>query len=648
MDTARANFNPFQQAVIDLRRGYAVAMAAPGSGKTTVVVARIKRLLEEGISPEDILSLTFTKEGAAEMTKRAGIKETYTRNGIKHEVFKTFHSWALQFIKAEARALPFKVHHDYHGNAAPLCLPLEASRTLAQICRRLPDIEWKDAAAYISTMKRRGLTPNMAAMQANSDREDIMVLAYRKYDEQLRAKGLLDFDSIVIETANLLEKRADVRMRWQFRFVQVDEAQDTDAVQWRIVKAISEAHGNALAVGDENQGMYSWRGSESNLTSYFCSLFPGAAVMPLPINYRSTNSIVQYCKEIAPIQNDTVTQLSTPNGDGVAPEFRLYVREDEEAKGVINSCTDLGNTAILSRTNRQLAAFEDECSQRNIRYKLLGKSGFWTQQEVKDTVAILGSVAMPTDNNVLRMLTARCDATKYLRKNDTRDIPSTIALLKNYQERHPDPESGKALPLNRILVRFAGGESSQDDIVNNIGHMLRDLRHDAQNMNAKIAMQRVVDRFGLLSFYDVADKDEEESKNFDNDPRENILKLLDYAERYDTLSKFYDYTQRARKATLARTNCLTLSTIHQSKGKEWENVFVIGVNDGVLPHQKGDESEEKRIYFVACSRAAKRLVVSANGIPSNLIRDRLPKDDDNACVPTVAADMWAGFQLQGQ
>jgi DNA helicase-2/ATP-dependent DNA helicase PcrA len=634
-------FNVYQKAVISFRKGYAVAMAAPGSGKTTVVVARIQQLLAEGTAPEEILSLTFTKEGAAEMMKRAGLKD------IKHKLFTTFHSWALAFIKAEARALPFKVHHDYHGNPAPLCLPLDSARTLAQICRRLPEVEWKDAASYISTMKRRGLTPNAAAMQSQNDREDLYVLAYRKYDDALRSKGLLDFDSIVIETATLLEKRADVRARWQYKFVQVDEAQDTDAVQWRIVKAISEKYGNALAVGDENQGMYSWRGSESNLTSYFCSVFPNAAVMPLPINYRSTNSIVQYCKEIAPIQNDTVTNLSTPNGEGVAPEFYLYVREDEEAKGVINSCTDVGNTAILARTNRQLAAFEDECSQRNIRYKLLGKSGFWTQSEVKDTVAIIGSVAMPSDANILRMLTARFDATKNLRKNDTGGSYSTITLLKEFQQHNPDASTGKPMLLHELLTRFTCGDSSQDDIIHSIGHTIQTLRHDAQTMSGKEAAQRVIERFGLLSFYDVATEDEEDSKNFDNDPRDNILKLLEYSGRYPNLAQFYDYTQRARRATLARTNCLTLSTIHQSKGKEWDNVFVIGVNDGVLPHQKGDESEEKRIYFVACSRAAKRLVVSANGIPSELIRERLPKDEDKACIPVAAADLWNGFQLQG-
>ena len=167
-------------------------------------------------------------------------------------------------------------------------------------------------------MKRRGLSPDKAAQQAEHEKEFLYVQAYRKYDDALRAKGLLDFDSVLIETAKILERRADVAGRWQYEYVQVDEAQDTDAVQWRIVKAIS-GNGNVLAVGDENQGMYSWRGSESNLTDYFCSIFPGAAVLPLPINYRSTQAIVEYCKDIAPLQNETVLNLNHAERAGRGP-----------------------------------------------------------------------------------------------------------------------------------------------------------------------------------------------------------------------------------------------------------------------------------------------------------------------------------------
>lgn len=627
-------FNPYQKAVVDFRKGFAVAMAAPGSGKTEVVISRIRALISEGIQPKEILSLTFTKEGAREMTERANLKD------VTEKVFSTFHSWSLGFIKKEALALPFAVKKDWHGNPNPLCLPLDAARTIAQICRRLPNVKWKDAQSYISLMKRRGITPSMAYQLMEHDKEEVMIIAYEKYEAALREKGVMDFDSIIIETANLLEKREDVRARNQYKYIQVDEAQDTDAVQWRTIKMLGQRHGNVLAVGDENQGMYSWRGSESNLQTFFCNKFPGAKVFALPVNYRSSAAIVEYCKGIAPIQNETVLQLQTPNARGVEPVFRLYPREDEEATAVINGCTDLGNTAVLARTNRQLAAFENECGTRNLRYKLLGKSGFWGQNEVKDALAIIGSVVMPTDNNILRMLTARCEMTKFIRKADTRDCIGTPTALTKFQECYT--EGGQAgFSLSRIMTRFDCGDQSQNEIVRNIGHTLHSLRGEIKSLNGEAGMRRILERFGVLSAYD---EDDDKDENVDNDPRDNVLKLIEYAAKKGSVAQFYEWVQRLQRALRARTNCLVLGTIHSAKGKEWDTVYVVGVNEGILPHEKGDEQEERQIYFVACSRAAHRLHVSANGIPSILIRDKVAAP--GAVVETI--DPWEGFTLLQQ
>ncbi len=304
-------------------------MAAPGSGKTAVIVQRILALLREGVPQKEILSLTFTKEGAKEMRERADLSE-------ETKVFSTFHGWALGFIKREYLALPFKVKTDWHGHPAPLCLPLDACRTLAQICRHFHGKKWKDVQSYISLMKRRGISPAMAVQYIEHDGEEDFIEIYRRYEHALREKGVLDFDSVVIETAKLLENRADVRERNQYRYVQVDEAQDTDEVQIRVIKSITEAYGNCLFVGDINQNMYSWRGAVGNLEAHVLSLFPDAKIFPLSINYRSTQAIVDYIKGIAPFQNETVTTLSTPNEQGVAPCFKLYGREDEEARDIID------------------------------------------------------------------------------------------------------------------------------------------------------------------------------------------------------------------------------------------------------------------------------------------------------------------------
>jgi superfamily I DNA/RNA helicase len=178
----------------------------------------------------------------------------------------------------------------------------------------------------------------------------------------------------------------------------------------------------------------------------------------------------------------------------------------------------------------------------------------------------------------------------------------------------------------------------QAQYVRGIGNTMRILRQETAQLNGRAAMQSLDRYFGLLSAYDEVDdeQDEDSKKNFDNEPGKNILTLFDYAGRYNSLRLFYDFTERVRKAHLARTNCLTLSTIHQAKGKEWNSVFVAGVNDEVLPHIKGDPEEEKRIYLVACSRAAKRLQVSANGVASELIK---------ADVKQATAGFWENWGL---
>jgi len=616
------HLNPYQRAVVDFREGVAVVQAAPGSGKTACIVQRVQALLREGVPTKEILSLTFTNSAAKEMRERADL-------GEDTKVFSTFHSWALSFIKREAFALPFKVKTGFHGEPAPLLLPLDACRLLAQICRHLPDkVQWKDAQSFISRMKRRGVSPQMAYRAIGNDGEEKFIVAYAKYEVALRDKGVLDFDSIVIETANLLRTREDVRARNQYRFVQVDEAQDTDEVQASAVKYITEKHGNCVFVGDTNQNMYSWRGAVGNLEAHVKALFPDAVILPLAINYRSTQSIVDYCKEIAPNRNASVTDLTTPNEKGIEPVFRLYAREDEEAKAVILGCQDLGNTAVLARTNRQLGVVENECANRGLRYKLLGKSGYWSQREIKDVVSIIGAVVRPIDANVMGALKARCEMTKFIRKADGHGTKGVPTLLKEMQAR----EVGKA-SLYSLLCRYRGDGA---DAVNNLGHQLRSLRSEVSRLSGADGAKRIIERFGVLSSYD---EDDNKDENVDNDPRDNIMKLVEYAGKKKSVDEFFEWTCKVQRGLRARTDALALGTIHAAKGKEWPTVFVIGVNQDVLPHIKGDLEEECRIYFVACSRAAKRLCVSANGVPSELIRHKLPERDNGVI------DIWDGFTL---
>jgi superfamily I DNA/RNA helicase len=184
-----------------------------------------------------------------------------------------------------------------------------------------------------------------------------------------------------------------------------------------------------------------------------------------------------------------------------------------------------------------------------------------------------------------------------------------------------------------LLCRYRGDGA---DAVNNLGHQLRSLRSEVSRLSGADGAKRIIERFGVLSSYD---EDDNKDENVDNDPRDNIMKLVEYAGKKKSVDEFFEWTCKVQRGLRARTDALALGTIHAAKGKEWPTVFVIGVNQDVLPHIKGDLEEECRIYFVACSRAAKRLCVSANGVPSELIRHKLPERDNGVI------DIWDGFTL---
>jgi DNA helicase-2/ATP-dependent DNA helicase PcrA len=614
MTQSPSSLNPEQQVAVNSRKGYICQVAAPGTGKTTVIVARAKAILAEGCPIQEFLSLTFTVEAAKEMNERAGFSKS------EYKIFRTFHSWALEFVQRERSFFPYPLRPSI------LATPYIAARTLGRIVSRLSELDFKEVASYISLMKRRGITPQQAAQEESQHESHwSYVRAYAQYEEAMRDQGLMDFDSIICESAKLLERNPQIRARWQYQYCQIDEAQDTDPVQWKIVQLISEKHGNVFAVGDENQGMYSWRGSESELISRFKLRFPNAIILPLSQNYRSTAAIVDYCKEIAPHKNETIEKFSTVNAAGVPPEFKLYSSDFQEAQAVLNSITDLSNSAILTRTNRQLRAFEDECNQRNVRYRLLGKSGFWKRNEVHDVLAWVQAICLPTNQSILRAFKAHCDSTRFLSKHDTDKGLSTITVLEQL------PMPGQT--LWQALPNYQG---QQSDVVLSLYSILSHLRSLATTAPAAVVMKQLLQNAGFLSYYD----EEEEESAVDNDPRENLLELEKIASRYQSIQEFLEYTKRVARAQRVRTGYVTLSTIHQAKGKEWKSVFVAGVNDGVLPHAKGDPEEEKRIFFVACSRAAERLVVSANGVPSEFIKSRIPKE--------TKLDLWDGFMLSSE
>jgi len=511
------DFNEQQKTVINTTDGVWVVVAGPGSGKTACMVERFLAMIIQGIQMRDILNLTFTNSAATEAAKRVGLLNA-------EQVFRTFHSFALEFIKKERAHLPFKL--------TDTVIPVrgEDYQLLFDLVKMYPAIaSFRTLQGKLSEWKRANIEPEQALQEAVG-KEYYYALAYQEYEVKCRQQGWLDFDSLMRETVGLLEKNEDVRQRNKRKYLSVDECQDTDITQFRLLQLLFD--GNIMAVGDENQLIYEWRSAQPGNLSNFSRTFPGARTLYLGQNYRSTGRLVQFYKEIIPVDNGIASYMKTDNEEGVEPVFIRYPDSDTEVRRVLDEATkDSENSVIIARTNRQLFDVQRIAASRNIKYRNLGKKDFFEQNEIK-------------------------------------------ALLNLAKDVSP---------------------------VKNAGEGLRDIIRDNNLYNR---------------YRSTGDP-------MYSDPIENINNVVKIAAKKGTMAEFLEYM---RKLTYGRKSHkekdLMLATVHQAKGREWDNVFIIGAEQGRMPHKDGELPEERRIFFVACSRAAKQLQISWTGNRSMFLDGR--------------------------
>lgn len=496
--------NPEQQACVDAVEGVWVVIAGPGSGKTTVLLKRNLQMLMSGINMKDTLNLTFTHAAATEMVKRAGMTDA-------DKVFRTFHSFCIELLKAEREHLDFEL--------CPTVIPVgnEEYKLIFDLVRSFPAINnFRMLMGKISLWKRENVSPEEALEETRHQGvEYFYALAYQEYQIKSREQGWLDFDDCIKETVKLLETNDDVRNRWKRKYISVDECQDTDVNQFRLLQLLFD--GNIFVVGDENQLIYEWRSAQSGNLTNFSSKFPGARMLYLGQNYRSTGKLVEFFKKIIPVDNGLASGMSTINDEGTNPVIMEYDDDIQEASAVLAKITDPVNTAVIARTNRQLFIFQKICTTRGIKYKILGKKDFWEQNEVK----------------------------------------KLLTLAKESEDTRP----------------------------------------------ANIVLEDIIQRHNLLKIYG-------QTKNpMESDPVENLNDIVKMAAGKGTVKEFI---AKLKKMTYARRGAkgLTLSTVHQAKGREYKHVFIVGCNQGKMPHKEGELNEEKRIFFVACSRAAEMLNLS--------------------------------------
>ncbi len=593
-----APLNPQQREAVLATEGPVLILAGAGSGKTRVITHRLAHLvLEKGVPSESILAVTFTNKAAGEMKERV---EKLLGGSALRSWISTFHSFCVRVLRRDGQALglaPGFVIYDEDDQVAAV---REALRALDLSEKLHPP---RRLLSKISARKNSSRPDDEGELFGVFDR------VAERYHEILRAAGAVDFDDLLLKTVTLYEEHEAVRdaYRRRFRYLLVDEYQDTNRTQYELVRHLAGPQGNLTVVGDEDQSIYSWRGADLDNILDFESDFPGARVFRLEENYRSSQAILDTASSLVARnlrRKGKTLRAVRPAGEPV----RLHEAADEfeEAAAVVERIVSLrgkGRVAVLFRMNAQSRLLEEGLLRYRLPYVVVGGVGFYARREVKDLLAYLRVLQNPGDAVALRRIInvpARGIGERTIQEIERTAGERRVSLwdaLAALVDEAALP--GRALiPLRRF----------RDLVVN--------LLSEAPALGLRRLLERILEATGYSAA--LAAEDSQESQ----DRLENLAELLSAAADYEgreespTLAGFLDRAALLSDADQVRDDApVTLLTLHAAKGLEFESVFLVGMEEGLLPHSRSLTStegleEERRLCYVGMTRAMERLTLS--------------------------------------
>ncbi|MFL6195865.1 MAG: ATP-dependent helicase [Thermoanaerobaculia bacterium] len=605
-----SKLNAEQVAAVTHGEGPQLVLAGAGSGKTRVITYRIYWLIEEmGVDPGTIAAMTFTNKAAGEMRERVedllGLHPLPTSVG-------TFHRYGLQMMRRYGERVGLR--RDFHvldtNDQIGLVKEALSAEGLSETA-----FSPRSVLGQISAAKNRLIDPPTYEAQASNFFEKKVAGLYRKYQGLLGAASGVDFDDLIALPVKLLSTDADLkaRIRRWTRFLLVDEYQDTNHAQLRLIQELVGSDGNLTAVGDEDQGIYRWRGADINNILEFEKTFPDAAIRKLERNYRSTQTILDVSGAlIAHNINRRGKNLWTEGDAGAKVELYKASDEGDEATWILRTLQrlrghyKLGDMAILVRTNAQTRAIEDELLSREIPYTLVGGVRFYDRAEIKDLVAYLRVVRNPRDNfSLMRII-----------NQPPRGIgKSTIELLRDRAVQLGQP-LWDVLYLDDLGTLPARSATA----LRKFRDLIVDLQQSAKDLPLPSLLQRLLEITGYTELYKPDESD-------DQARLENIGEFLSAAQEFtesnsynsaeeDLLTGFLDHVALVSDLdTLETEKGVSLMTLHSAKGLEFRAVVVAGLEDGVLPHfnsqgGRDDLEEERRLLYVGMTRARERLFLT--------------------------------------
>ena len=622
-DSILSQLNDSQREAVMCTEGPSLVIAGAGSGKTRVLTYKIAYLLQQGVNPWNILALTFTNKAAREMKQRIG---NLVGNDIASRlVMGTFHSIFSRILRAEAEHIGFNSNYTIYDEADSRSLVKSVLKEMG-----LDEKTYKPSTVHnrISMAKNHMISAYDYSNDASAierDKEQRMPNIYKvylAYAERCKQANAMDFDDLLLLTYKLFKDNEDIRQKYaeKFKYVLVDEYQDTNTVQQRIVWQLTKEHQNVCVVGDDAQSIYSFRGANIDNILDFREMYDGAKLFKLERNYRSTQHIVEAANSLIRHNERQIPKdVYSKNGDGEKIVFKPAYSDKEEA---IIVCKDIkqirkqedcewDDFAILYRTNAQSRAFEEAMRKENIPYRVYGGLSFYQRKEIKDIIAYFRIVVNPSDEEAFRRIInypARGIGNTTISKIYSKAYESGVSMwdvISNPIKHQLDVNKGTLGKINafkELIERFIAKADNTDayelgrEIILDSG-IKKDLYSDSSP--EYVSRQENLEEFlsGLQDFV--------ESRHEEGDDH---LMLVDYLQEVSLLSDLDsdDGEESSR---------VTMMTIHSAKGLEFPTVFVVGLEENIFPSpmatsSKRELEEERRLLYVAITRAEKHCILT--------------------------------------
>lgn len=585
--------------------GAVLVIAGAGSGKTRVLTSRIAHIVKDlGVSPYNVLAITFTNKAADEMKERL----SQMIDGVEDMWVCTIHSMCVRLLRYGAEKIGY-------GRDFSIYSETDKDKVVKRVIVSLGlevDQYAKSAKNLISARKTKNLTieefeKDNARMKNIGDIVRIM----KGYEEELKRSNAFDFDDLLIKTHELLSEDRETLERFsnRFRYIHIDEFQDTNAVQYDIVKMLSYAHGNIFAVGDDDQSIYGWRGADINNILGFERDFKNAKVYKLERNYRSTKKILDVANTV--IKHNTNRKdktLWTGNDDGVNPE--VYIADDEsgeaqytaiQIKNLVARGYKYSDFAVLMRINALSRSYEQEFMKYGLPYRVYGGFKFFERKEIKDLTAYLRLLCNPLDNEaVLRVINVP--------KRGIGD--KSIEVLQKYADGNGFSVFDGVFDCD--LLDLNNGAKSK---IRSFKDIISSLIVDKETMTLTELVKSVIDKTNYMSCF-------EEKTEENEDKKRNVNELLASVEEFEKQNPQASLSEYLNGITLSSDtdeindgNFITLATVHSVKGLEYRVVFVCGLDREIFPIERNgsiddDIEEERRLMYVAVTRARERLYIT--------------------------------------